>query len=215
VKITTINSDDTASRQITSITPQVKNQNRVNIFVDGKYSFSLDITQLVDFKLKVGQQLGQSEIDNLKRASESGKLYQRTLEWALTRPRSVKETRDYLYRKQAAPEDSDNIIAKLTAKNYLNDENFARIWVENRYTSRGISRRRLELELRKKGISAQIIEQVFAETSRHDSTEIVKIIHKKRNKYDDQQLIQYLVRQGFDYESAKTAVLETDSQSSA
>lgn len=215
MKITTINSDDTASRQITSITPQVKNQNRVNIFVDGKYSFSLDITQLVDFKLKVGQQLGQSEIDNLKRASESGKLYQRTLEWALTRPRSVKETRDYLYRKQAAPEDSDNIIAKLTAKNYLNDENFARIWVENRYTSRGISRRRLELELRKKGISAQIIEQVFAETSRHDSTEIVKIIHKKRNKYDDQQLIQYLVRQGFDYESAKTAVLETDSQSSA
>ena len=215
-KIMEISSLNPKSHQITAINPQQKNQNRVSIFIDGKYSFSLDIAQLADFKLKIGQQLDQPELDNLKHASISGKLYQRTLQWVLMRPRSRKETHDYLYRKQTAPEDIDDIITKLTAKNYLNDQKFAQFWLSNRFANKGISRRRLEQELVKKGIEKPIIDQALASTDRADHTEITKIITKKRTKYTDpQKLIQYLVRQGFDYESAKTAVHETDSQNSA
>ena len=46
-----------ATFKITNIKQAVKNENRVNVYVDGKYSFSLDIAQLVDFKIKVGQDL--------------------------------------------------------------------------------------------------------------------------------------------------------------
>ena len=222
MKTTSINPN---LHQITSITHQIKNPNRVNIFIDGKYSFSLDISQLVDFKLKVGQNLDQSKLDDLKHASDFGKLYQRTLEWVLTRPRSVQETRDYLRRKQfeksrpntRSDKLSAEILERLISKGYLDDEKFAKFWVENRFTKKGVSKKRLELELRKKGISSQIITQVLIETNRNDTAEITKIITKKRAKYasDPQKLIQYLVRQGFDYESAKTAVLETDSQNSA
>lgn len=212
MEISTINSKP---HKITAIKSQIKNPNRANIFIDDAFSFSLNISQLADFKLKVGQQLGQEEFDNLRQASDSGKLYQRTLEWALTRPRSIKETRDYLFRKQA--KNPEQIIDQLIAKKYLDDKKFARDWVENRRLARGISRRRLELELRKKGINDQIITQALSQSSRDDAQEIAKIITKKRAKYtnDPQKLIQYLIRQGFDYESAKTAVLEMDSQNSA
>ena len=85
--------------KITDLKQGVKNQNRVNVFVDGKYSFSLDIAQVVDLGVKVGKLVTPEELEELKKASEFGKLYQRALEWVLVRPRSERETNDYLYKK--------------------------------------------------------------------------------------------------------------------
>ena len=85
--------------KITNIKQGVKNPNRVNVFVDDEYSFSLDVTQVVDFRIKVGLEIDDNQLIEFKRASEFGKLYQRTLEWVLVRPRSVRETTQYLGRK--------------------------------------------------------------------------------------------------------------------
>lgn len=215
--IVSLNSDPTIPRlssrthlQITNIKQAVKNENRVNIFVDGKYDFSLDISQLVDFKLKVGQKITEQDLEKYRKASSFGKLYQRTLEWVLTRPHSVKETRDYLFKKHAEKEDSEKIIKTLQEKSYLNDEAFARFYVENRFVKKGISKKRLELELTKKGVDRQIIEDTLASSERSDEEEIKKIIAKKRNKYDDEKLIAYLTRQGFSYQLSKDLVLGTD-----
>ena len=84
---------------ITNLKQGVKNPNRVNVFVNSKYALSLDVAQVVDFGIKVGLEISEDELVELKNASEYGKLYQRTLEWVLVRPRSVRETRDYLLRK--------------------------------------------------------------------------------------------------------------------
>ena len=86
--------------QITDLKAGVRNQNRINVFVDGDFSFSLDLAQVVDYHLKIGQTLTPQELADLKHASAYGKLYSRTLEWALMRPHSVKETRDHLRLKR-------------------------------------------------------------------------------------------------------------------
>jgi regulatory protein len=198
----------------------VKNPNRVNVFVDGKYSFSLDIAQVVDFKLKVGKEIAEEELAEYKNQSEFGKLYQRALEWALVRPRSEKEVYDYLYKKIYEKKLDKNyiekIIKKLKDKKYLDDEVFARYYVENRFVKKGISQKRLRMELMKKGVSREIIEQVLEVSSRNDEEEIMKMIAKKRNKYDDEKLIQYLCRQGFHFETVRNLVQTygTDSQNS-
>lgn len=233
-----------ATFKITNIKQAVKNENRVNVYVDGKYSFSLDIAQLVDFKIKVGQEISESDLKEFKQASEFGKLYQRTLEWVLTRPHSIRETKDYLYRKirnsssvalRAARPSlttseehsdfpnketmsgfSDAIIERLIQKGYLDDLKFAEYYVENRFVKKGISKKRLQMELMKKGVSREIIEQVLEVSSRNDEEEIMKMIAKKRNKYDDEKLIQYLCRQGFHFETVRNLVQTygTDSQNS-
>ena len=84
---------------VTDIKQAVKNENRVNVFVNDKYSFSLDIAQLVDFKIKKGQVITEADLEKYQNASEFGKLYQRTLEWVLVRPRSTREVREYLFKK--------------------------------------------------------------------------------------------------------------------
>ena len=88
-----------AELKITDLKQGVKNPNRVNVFVGGKYSFSLDIAQVVDLGVKIGKLVTSEELEDLKKASEFGKLYQRALEWVLVRPRSEKEAYDYLYKK--------------------------------------------------------------------------------------------------------------------
>lgn len=194
--------------EITDLRQGVKNPNRVNVFVNGKYEFSLDIVQVVDLGVKVGLALSAEKLAEFKNASEFGKLYQRALEWVLVRPRSEKEVRDYLckkvFEKKLDKNYIDSIVAKLKEKKYLDDLSFAKWYVENRFVKKGVSQKRLKMELMKKGISAEISGAVLV--ARNDEEEILKIIAKKRAKYDDEKLIQYLCRQGFSWSLASELV---------
>lgn len=197
---------------ITDIKQGVKNLNRANIFINNQYSFSLDIAQVVEFKLKMGRELSADELVELKKASEFGKLYQRALEKALTRPHSEKEIRDYLYKKVYEKKIDkncvDDIIEKLKNKKYVDDRRFAEFWVENRFVKKGVSRKRLAMELMKKGVDKDIIDEVL--DGRNDEEEILKMIARKRAKYDDEKLIAYLCRQGFPYQLVQSLVRDSE-----
>lgn len=237
--------------KITDIRPAVKHDNRVNVFVNEKYAFSLDIVQVVELKIKVGQEITAEKLTEYKNASEFGKAYQRALEWVLVRPRSVQEIKDYLRRRertnelkslraewrraneadvdgaadntggqsgrrrasrsaQEKPDFSEEIVGRLAKKGYVDDRKFAEFYVENRLVKKGVSARRLEMELIKKGISREIVTEVLGGAERSDEAEIKKIIARKRAKYTDDKLVQYLCRQGFSYELAKKMVMEDE-----
>lgn len=228
---------------ITDMKSGVKNPERVNVYVNGSFAFSLDVAQVVDYKLKVGAVLEPAKFEELKKASEFGKLYQRTLEWVLLRPRSVRETRDYLTRKLrmsssdtlrgARPilrssEDTatlpykrtvrssedisellNEIINRLVARGYVDDRKFAEFWAQNRFVKKGVSQKRLAMELMKKGISREIIDEVL--DGRNDEEEIRKMAAKKRPRYKEpEKLMAYLVRQGFPYDLVRKVVEEED-----
>ncbi len=236
---------------ITNLKQGVKNPNRVNVFINKMYSFSLDLAQVVDFRLKVGKVISDDELAEYKKASEFGKEYQRALEWALMRPRSVRELKDYLRKREiqneakerkkewdrdreiaeliAKGEDvdaerlrrrterarvrkekqgkydfKDLIIQRLTERGYVDDRKFAEYYAENRFVKKGVSQKRLRMELMKKGIANEVIEEVL--DARSDEDEIRKIIARKRARYDDEKLIAYLCRQGFSYDLVRKLV---------
>lgn len=225
----------TKKQIITDIKEAVRDQGRLNIYIDGKFFCSLALSQVVDLKLKIGRNLSDEELVSLKRASEFGKLYQCALEYALMRPHSQKEMRDYLKKKTLSKavrvknkktgeyqtkikEGYDAslvepVLERLTERGYVDDERFARLWVENRSVRKGISQKKLRLELQTKGISQDIIEACLSEGVRNEREELEKVILKKAKKYpDEQKLIQYLLRQGFNY-SDVLDVLSTVSSS--
>lgn len=237
--------------KITDIKQAVRNENRVNIYVNGRYTFSLDVAQVVDMGVKIGRVISEEELADYKKASEFGKAYQRALEWVLMRPRSVRELKDYLRRREIQSEAKekkkdwerdreiadliargenvgakrlekraeraknrvkydfrDLIVERLVERGYVDDVKFARYYVENRFVKKGVSRKRLKMELMKKGISQEIIDEVLGE--RNDEEEILKIIAKKRAKYTDDKLVTYLCRQGFSYDLARDLVEKTE-----
>lgn len=208
IAIESLGDDNDYRHKITAITAQQRNENRANISVDGKYAFSLDIAQVVELGVKVGIEVSDEKLAELKLASAFGKVYARALEWSLSRPRSVRELRDYLWRKgrERPGVDMELVLQRLIDKGYVDDEKFAQHWVENRFVSKGVSLKRLRLELRQKGVADSIVERVLQEGGRDDRAEIAKVINKKRRLYDDDKLLAYLIQQGFDYQLAKEMI---------
>lgn len=212
--------------KITAISAQAKDPNRVNISVDGKYRFSLDIYQVADLGVRLGKEYSQEELVNLEQESQFGKLYSRALEYTMLRPHSAKEVRDYLYRKtrttkyrsrtgeikerQGFSQDLvDRVYQRLIEKGHIDDERFARYWVENRNLRKGSSRRKLQAELASKGVDRSIIEQQLEHSGRSDEDELQKVIAKKQARYPDRQkFIAYLARQGFSYDDITAALSE-------
>ena len=226
--------------KITNLSVQQRDSNRVNVLVDGKYRFSLDVSQVVSLGVKVGREYEEQELDELEQESQFGKLYARALEYCLMRPHSEREVRDYLWRKTrpkkilkhisrcegstftggrrevverpgVSQAIADRVFERLVEKKYVDDEAFTRFWVENRNRTKGMSRRKLEAELRSKGVANDIIERNLQSSLRSDAVELQKIISKKRRRYpDEQKFIQYLARQGFSFDDIRSALQNSD-----
>lgn len=216
-------------RIVTDIKEAVRDRDRLNVYIDRKFFCSLALSQVVDLKLKIGKQLNDEDLKSLRRASEFGKLYQRALEYALLRPHSQKEMRDYLKKKtlnkavrvknqktgeyQTKQKEGfdaslvEPVLARLVERGYVDDEHFTKLWIENRSVRKGISQKKLRLELQSKGISQDIIDACLSEGVRDERKELEKVIAKKAKKYpDEQKLIQYLLRQGFNYSDVLEAL---------
>ena len=215
--------------KITKLSQQAKNDNRVNVFVDGVFRFSLDILQVTELGIKVGREMSDEDISRLGEESDFGKLYARALEYSLIRPRSVKEMKDYLWRKTrdsryrsrktgelkiregVSAAVADRVLDRIIEKGYVDDGKFAKYWVENRSLRKGASFRKLELEMRVKGINPSTIREAMQNTTRDEKSEITKIIEKKSRRYDDKNKFRaYLIRQGFSFDIVDESLSELD-----
>jgi regulatory protein len=198
--------------KITAIKQQDKRKDRFSIFIDGTYAFSLGEAGLLEQKLTVGQLVDAKQLQDFKKISANDKAYANSLRYASLRARSEWELTDYLRRKQIVSPLAETILNKLSDIGLLNDEAFARAWVENRRLLKPISIRRLKQELRQKRVSDEIINLVLADTEINELENLRRLIAKKRrnSNYQDKpvKLMQYLARQGFSYEDIKTALRE-------
>jgi regulatory protein len=195
--------------KVTSIKQQLKDVARYSVFVDNKYCFSLSESALLNSKLTSGQELDEEGVDKYKQLSSDDKIYNQTLRLVASRPKTMGEVRDYLRRKKASPPLADIILNKLSDIGLINDKHYAENFVSTRLLLRPTSKRKLSAELTKRYISKSIIDEVLKEQIAIDKNALVKVIEQKRrqSKYQDNlKLMQYLARQGFNYDDIKSAL---------
>lgn len=197
---------------ITAIIPQKRHPEKVNIFLDGKYAFSMNLELLVKHGLKTDQYLTQDEISHLIRQEDLLIWYNRILNLLSRRPRSKKEILIFLKNKQVGQTTIETVLAKLEQKNLINDEEFARWFVKQRQEFRPKGKLALKMELINKGISKEIIETVL--NSMIDTTSelalVNKLIDKKRQVWQklnraqvQKKITGFLLRRGFSWEVIK------------
>jgi len=195
--------------KITGIKQQVRRGDRYSIFVEGKYSFSLSESALLQSKLASGQELTQEQVGEYKKLSADDKIYNRTLRYVAMRPRTKWEVEFYLQRKDTSPALTDQILNKLSDIGLLDDQKFATAFVNDRRLLRPTSKRKLTAELRKKRVPDDIIQQAISGEAGEEQAALRAVIERKRRqtKYqDDDKLMQYLARQGFSYDDIKAAL---------
>lgn len=195
--------------KITSITSQIKNPNRYSVFVEGGYAFSLSADALLDSRLVNGQELTETDIAHFKKLSAEDKAFNLTLAYVARRMRSEGELQDYFRRKEYAPELAAQILERLRKLCFVDDEEFARRWVENRRALRSSSTKKLRLELRQKKIADATIQMILTEDETDERQLLRELVAKKRKQsryQDDEKLMRYLAGQGFNYDDIKAAL---------
>ena len=196
--------------EITKIKPQ-KNKKRVNIYLDGKFAFGLDADNFLKAGLKVGQELTEKQVEDLIFKNEFQKLLDKAYRILSLRPRSEKEVKDYLAKKKATPKVAQKIIAKLKKLNHLNDQEFARWWVEQRSTFRPRGKFGLVAELRQKGVAKEVIDRVIKKVDEMSLAR--KAAQKKIRSYKRlnprefrEKMTAFLARRGFSWSVIKVTI---------
>ncbi len=197
---------------ITSIKQQ-KKRDRVNVYLDGKFGFGIDLDNFVILNLRVGQDLSETEIEKIVKKADFQKVLEKLLNFMMVRLRSEKEIRDWLYRKKIPEVMHKDLFTKVKSFDLVDDIKFAKWWIESRQLFRPKSKRVLVMELKLKGISKDIISNVLDETEIDERKVALGFLEKRRAHWKGvqkekmkQKMIEYLVRKGFDFEIAKNVV---------
>lgn len=194
---------------ITALEIQKRNKERVNVYLDGEYAFSLPLMEAA--RLKKGQTLSTSEVGELRTEDEISRAVDRAVRLLARRPRSVSEVRKNLTRKETPEPVIDSAIARLTQLGYLDDEAFARYWMENRDQFKPRGPRALRYELRQKGVARDIIEQVVSDVDPADAAYRAAQDRARRmrgsTRFDFENRVGgFLQRRGFSYGTARDAI---------
>jgi regulatory protein len=192
---------------ITAITRQKRDKERVNIFIDGAFAFSL--AEITAAWLKVGQELSPEEITRLDAEDSLEKAKQSAYRFISYRPRSTAEVRQNLLAKQYDEAVVEQVLSRLNELNLLNDRDFARFWIEQRETFKPRSQRALRQELHQKGVSREIIDEQIADLD--ETAAARKAAEKKAQNWGHlpkdiffSKMGGFLQRRGFNYAIAKT-----------
>jgi regulatory protein len=129
------------------------------------------------------------------------------------RPRSSVEVERKLHDRKFPPDIVSSVIAHLIKLDYLNDEQFARQWAASRVRSRGFGRRRLEQELRSKGISRGTIKDTLdalfeeapeADVARKEAAKKLRTLTRFEPEVRRRRLAGFLERKGYSSEIIRT-----------
>lgn len=196
---------------ITALEIQKRNKERVNVYLDGEFAFGLTLIQAA--QLRKGQVLTDAQISALRSDDEVNKAYDHAVRFLGYRPRSVSETRKNLIEKGYPEEAIEVCLAKLIAQGYLDDEAFARYWVDNRSEFKPRGARALRVELRLKGIPDAIISTILAEQDAQDDAyraakDKVRRYKGKSQREMKHKIGQFLARRGFDYRTSETVLTQ-------
>lgn len=208
---------------ITSIKPQKKDKKRFNVFLDGKFTFGINVENLVKYKLQNGINLSQKLIDQILKKEEVSKLFDSCLKYLSFRPRSEKEVKNYIAKKiskyenvkfSQAKESSlvETVIKKLKNHKFLDDFEFARWWVEARSKSKPRGIFLIKSELIQKGVEKEIIEQAISNISNQLSL-ATKALGKKIPRWQNlpqkefkKKVFSFLSSRGFEFDIIKDVV---------
>jgi len=191
-------------KTITEISAQKRNRRRVNISLNGSYAFSLD--RMTAAWLQVGRELSDAEIEQLQMRDEVEVAFNQALNLLSHRSRSVAEMTRYLEGKGYAPGTLKAVLAQLEEEGLLNDDRFAREWIENRSTFRPRSQSQLRAELRFKGLEESSIDSALEESGVDDAALAMAAARKQAHRYLSSDYETYrkklgnaLLRRGFSY----------------
>lgn len=131
------------------------------------------------------------------------------------RPRSVGEVRSRLASLGFTDQEIDKSVATATAAGLLNDETFAKLWIEDRLLHHPLSRRAVRQELADRKIDKGTIDAAMDELypAEDEKRVALKLARMRLARYASldrskriQRTVSFLARRGFSFSLANSVV---------
>lgn len=192
---------------ITKIEAQKRNKDRVNIYIDEDYAFSLSAELVYKEELKIKMQVDNNRLGRIAREESFLKCKDSALRTIERSYKTEKEIRDKLLLKEFDIDSIERTLEFLKEYNLLNDENYVKMYVKDKIKVEG--QNKIKYALIQKGIDEELIKYEISKFDNDSQKEVAyDLATKKYNllskREDDkykisQKLYRFLTTKGYDY----------------
>lgn len=195
-------------KEITDISAQKKSDERINIYLDGKFAFAVEYETAVKLGLKKGAMLSPDDEKEIARLEGESSAFDKGLKYAVKKVVSERQMRDYLLRAAYNEVAVAKAIDKLKEYGYIDDKKFVKAYVSTYKSSLG--KKRISLGLKNAGICPELIEEGLSEVDEKPSCRTcVEKYLRTHKEADKRKLYAYLLYRGFDSDEIKNAMEES------
>lgn len=209
--------------EITKLTAQKNNPDRVSVFIDGEFAFGVHQDLVLEYRLRAGRELTADEQQALIRDDRVAKAKARAFDYLAHKPRTETEVRRKLRQNEYSEPVIASVIERLQELSYLDDTQYAEQYVERRFASKGYGPVRIRQELRKRGIDRHLAETAVADFFEGENP-LAAAREKAQKRWpriareDDprkrrDKLYRYLKRRGYTYDTIRVVIDEMEAQS--
>lgn len=202
--------------KITKIETGKRNKERVNVYIDDEYAFSINMELVYKFGLKVNEEVNKEKLIEISKSENLSKCKESALRTIERSYKTEKEIRDKLLAKEFDIETVDSTINFLIEYGFIDDSKFVSMYIKDRIRTQG--RNKIRYSLISKGVNKLLIEEAFSTLDRDDEMERAIILCEKKylnisKREDDDfkiknKLTRYLLGRGYDYDIAKEVIRE-------
>lgn len=204
--------------KITKLSAQERNSERVNLYLDEKFAVGLSINTVAKYNLFIGKEINESEYLAILHDDLGERFFNRAVDYLGSSIKTEMQIRKYLrnllFRKKGLwykdldKDNSEKLLAgtmeKLAKYSYLNDEEFAEMFIESRIKNKPRGKNVLFSELLSKGVPKEIAEKKVNELV-VDEYDMLKRVYEKKYKGEkitklDRKKIDFLLRKGFSWD---------------
>ncbi|MDO5515934.1 MAG: recombination regulator RecX [Clostridium sp.] len=201
---------------ITKIEVQKRNKDRVNIYLDNEYAFSISMELVYKESLKAKMEIDAERLKDIADKEGYLKCKNTALRIIERSYKTEKEVRDKLKEKEYTDSQIEKSIEFLKEYNFINDDSYAKAYINDKLASRG--RQKIKYDLMRKGIDRQIIDEKLSDIDSDDERNTAMVLAEKKYRSIKKsetdtyklsgKLYRFLISKGYNYDIVKDVVKE-------
>ena len=191
-------------------------ENKIHIHIDGEYKMTVDSIYWYTCPWHSRKVIDEDELEILTDEIEKRRAFNSAVSLASTRLHSKGEIVAKLSRKFSR-ENAEYAAEKCEETGLVNDRDFALLYADELANRKNMGLSRIRLELRRKGISAELIEEALEEIDIDPEEKLKDIIERKYLRYlgdekGKKRTVNALLRLGYGYSDIKRVLEYFDAE---
>jgi regulatory protein len=157
--------------RVTAISASARHPGRFEISVDGSDTATLSLDAIERLGIRIGAPVTDSLANRIGVEVAALHTFDRALAMLAARPRASRDLERMLVRKGEPADHATAAVARLITLGALDDAQFARQFIRSKMAGAGLSRRRLQSELWRRGVARDVIDAALAEVLVEDEVD--------------------------------------------